>query len=108
MPGCGKTTVGQALAALTGREAVDVDQRIVERAGCSIPEIFAQGGMAEGAELILQTAPLPCRCTDCGHTFELHRRPFTCPHCGSDARRFTGGHGLAMTNLEVEPEESHD
>ena len=44
MPGCGKTTVGQALAALAGREAIDVDQRIVERAGCSIPEIFAQGG----------------------------------------------------------------
>ena len=40
-------------------------------------EILAQGGMAEGAELILQTAPLPCRCTDCGHTFELHRRHFT-------------------------------
>lgn len=44
MPGCGKTTVGQALAELTGREAIDIDQRIVERAGCSIPEIFAQGG----------------------------------------------------------------
>ena len=44
MPGCGKTTVGQALAALTGREAIDIDQRIVDRAGCSIPEIFAQGG----------------------------------------------------------------
>ena len=44
MPGCGKTTVGQALAELTGREAIDVDRRIVERAGCSIPEIFAQGG----------------------------------------------------------------
>lgn len=44
MPGSGKTSVGQALAKLTGREAVDVDQRIVERAGCSIPEIFAQSG----------------------------------------------------------------
>ena len=44
MPGCGKTTVGQALAELTGREAVDIDRRIVERAGCSIPEIFAHGG----------------------------------------------------------------
>ena len=44
MPGCGKTTVGQALAELTGREAIDIDRRIVERAGCSIPEIFAQGG----------------------------------------------------------------
>ena len=46
MPGCGKTTVGQALAKLTGREAVDVDQRIVARAGCSIPEIFAREGEA--------------------------------------------------------------
>jgi len=44
MPGSGKTTVGQALAALTGREAIDVDQRIAERAGKSIPEIFAQEG----------------------------------------------------------------
>ena len=44
MPGCGKTTLGQALAELTGRESIDIDQRIVEQAGCSIPEIFAQGG----------------------------------------------------------------
>jgi shikimate dehydrogenase len=46
MPGSGKSTVGEALAALTGREAVDIDQRIAARAGCSIPEIFAQGGEA--------------------------------------------------------------
>ena len=44
MPGCGKTTVGEALAVLTGRDAIDIDARIVSRAGCSIPEIFAQGG----------------------------------------------------------------
>lgn len=44
MPGSGKTTVGQALALLTGREAIDIDQRIVERAGKSIPEIFARDG----------------------------------------------------------------
>jgi len=51
MPGCGKTTVGQALAALTGREAIDIDAQIVERAGCSIPEIFAQGGEAAFRDL---------------------------------------------------------
>ena len=44
MPGSGKTTLGTALAALTGREAIDIDQRVVERAGCSIPEIMAAGG----------------------------------------------------------------
>ena len=44
MPGCGKTTVGEALARLTGREAIDIDQRIVQTAGCSIPDIFARDG----------------------------------------------------------------
>ncbi len=47
MPGCGKSTVGRLLAGLTGREAVDIDQQIALRAGCSIPEIFARGGEAE-------------------------------------------------------------
>jgi len=46
MPGCGKTTLGQALAELTGREAIDLDQRIVEKAGRSIPQIFASEGEA--------------------------------------------------------------
>ena len=46
MPGCGKSTVGAALAALTGREAVDIDAEIERRAGCTIPEIFARGGEA--------------------------------------------------------------
>ena len=46
MPGCGKTSVGQALAELTGREAIDVDARIVARAGCSIPELFVKEGEA--------------------------------------------------------------
>ena len=44
MPGCGKTTLGQKLAELTGREAIDLDQKIVEKAGRSIPEIFASEG----------------------------------------------------------------
>ena len=46
MPGSGKSTVGALLAEQTGREAIDIDQRIAARAGCSIPEIFTQGGEA--------------------------------------------------------------
>ena len=46
MPGCGKSAVGAALAALSGREAVDIDQCIERRAGCTIAQIFA----AEGEE----------------------------------------------------------
>ena len=43
MPGCGKTTVGQAPAQKTGREAIDLDKRIAARAGCSMPEMFCPG-----------------------------------------------------------------
>lgn len=44
MPGCGKTTVGRALAGLSGRPLVDLDEEIVRRAGRPIPEIFAREG----------------------------------------------------------------
>lgn len=44
MPGCGKTTVGEALAQRLGKTLVDVDEEIVRAAGCSIPEIFSREG----------------------------------------------------------------
>ena len=46
MPGCGKSTIGGKLAELTGRTFVDTDALIVERAGVTIPEIFAAHGEA--------------------------------------------------------------
>ena len=42
--GSGKTTVGRLLARRTGRDFVDLDHEISRRAGCTIPEIFAEGG----------------------------------------------------------------
>jgi len=44
MPGCGKSTVGKVIAGKCGREFVDLDAVIVERAGMPIPEIFAKYG----------------------------------------------------------------
>ncbi len=44
MPGCGKTTIGTALADKLGRTFVDLDAEIVKHAGKSIPEIFDQVG----------------------------------------------------------------
>ena len=46
MPGCGKTTVGRALADLLGRPFYDADEQIETRAGRKIPDIFAQDGEA--------------------------------------------------------------
>ncbi len=44
MPGCGKSTVAAHLGHTLGRKVVDADAQIAELAGCTIPEIFAQGG----------------------------------------------------------------
>ena len=44
MPGCGKSTVGKLLAEKTGKAFVDADDKIVELAGKSIPDIFSQDG----------------------------------------------------------------
>jgi shikimate dehydrogenase len=44
VPGSGKSTIGQALAQKLNRRFVDADAAIVEKAGMSIPEIFALQG----------------------------------------------------------------
>ena len=51
MPGSGKTTVGKALAALSGKPFVDLDEAIVKKAGRTIPEIFASDGELTFREL---------------------------------------------------------
>lgn len=44
MPGSGKTTIGRKIAEATGKEFVDADAVIAEKAGCTIPEIFSAQG----------------------------------------------------------------
>ncbi len=44
MPGCGKSTVAKLLGEAMGREVLDADTLLAEKAGCSIPEIFEKGG----------------------------------------------------------------
>ncbi len=54
MPGCGKSTVGRLVAEKLGRPFVDLDAAIEEKAGRSIPAIFAADG--EEAFRTLETA----------------------------------------------------
>ena len=56
MPGSGKSTIGRIIADALGKELIDADARIVEKAGCTIPEIFANQG--EAAFRAIETAVL--------------------------------------------------
>lgn len=44
MAGCGKSTVGNALAKFLGKKFTDTDEMIVQNEGISIPEIFEKHG----------------------------------------------------------------
>ena len=44
MPGCGKSTIGKALADHLGKTYIDTDAEIIKLARKSIPEVFAEGG----------------------------------------------------------------
>ena len=51
MPGCGKTTIGKAVAEETQKEFIDTDDEIVKKAGMSIPEIFESFGEKKFREI---------------------------------------------------------
>ena len=46
MPGCGKSTIGRALAKTLGKTYVDLDEVIEKNTGMPIPDIFAREGEA--------------------------------------------------------------
>lgn len=69
-------------------------------AGCF--EIFAEGTIADQARLDMRRVPLDCHCTECGHAFTLEKRSFACPLCDSREISFTGGHGCAISAIEVD------
>ncbi len=60
MPGSGKTSVGGALAKLSGKPFVDLDGEIVKKAGKPIPEIFAQEGEAAFRDLEAEVLAAAC------------------------------------------------
>lgn len=51
MPGCGKSTIGKAVASTLNREFIDTDQEIIKKAGMEISEIFATKGEEEFRKL---------------------------------------------------------
>ena len=69
-PGCGKSTVGAALAKRLGKRFVDLDAEIERRTGHNIPDIFAQEGEAAfrryEAEVLAEVAKGNSQVIACG------------------------------------------
>lgn len=51
MPGCGKSSIGKRLARLLGKQHVDTDKLVAERAQKSIEDVFAEDGEPAFREL---------------------------------------------------------
>jgi len=68
--GVGKTKVGKAIAKRLGRKHIDTDDLIVEKAGKSIKEIFADDGEEEFRKLehesVLEAADMDDAVISCG------------------------------------------
>ena len=62
--GAGKTTYGRSLAQQTGLRFVDADDYLMERSGCSIPELFAEKGEQGFRQWERQCLEELCRMTD--------------------------------------------
>ncbi len=65
MPGCGKTTTARRLAALTGREFIDIDAEIVKLCQKPIPEIFADEGEDTFRRIETQVTADICKRSGC-------------------------------------------
>lgn len=65
-------------------------------------EIFSENTIAEGANLVVNTAPLQCDCNACGHKFTLSKRHFVCPACASENIKFNGGGGLMLQSINID------
>ena len=61
MPGCGKSSLGEAVARAMGRPFVDCDAEIAARAGMPVPEIFARFGEARFRAMETEVLRDACR-----------------------------------------------
>lgn len=65
-------------------------------------KVYAQGTVAEGAELVIERVPLQGKCRECTNVFRVHNYNFLCPQCKSRAIDIVAGEELYIEDLEVE------
>ena len=65
--------------------------------------LMAEGTVADGAELQVESLPMQGRCDACGQTVSTNKRSFGCPACASPEVSWSGGNELFIDSLNVKP-----
>ncbi len=66
-------------------------------------EMFAEGTVADGAELVIDEMPVRARCKECGTEFEVPRYRFECPSCAGGEVDVIAGQELYIESFEAGP-----
>jgi hydrogenase nickel incorporation protein HypA/HybF len=63
--------------------------------------LAAAGTLAEAAELLIETAPVKVKCTQCGAESEAVPNRLLCAVCGDYRTRLVSGDEMLLANLEL-------
>ncbi|MBS1227507.1 MAG: hydrogenase expression protein [Proteobacteria bacterium] len=69
---------------------------------CSCFEMFAEGTVAEGAELVIDMLGVRGRCRTCASEFDVARYHFECPACAGIDIEVIQGQELYIESFEVD------
>lgn len=69
---------------------------------CSCFEMFAEGTVAEGAELVIDVLGVRGRCRGCSSEFEVQRYRFECPNCAGSDIEVIQGQELYIESFEAD------
>jgi len=80
---------------------------------CSCFEMFAEGTVADGAQLIIDAVEVRGRCRSCGTEFDVPRYRFECPNCAGNDIEVIQGQELYIESFDADendrdPGESRD
>jgi hydrogenase nickel incorporation protein HypA/HybF len=64
-------------------------------------ELFAEGTIAEGADLVIDTVGIRGRCRDCASEFDIEGFFFHCPSCEGRRVEVTAGEELYIESFET-------
>ncbi len=69
---------------------------------CSCFEMFAEGTIADGAELLIDVIGVRGRCRSCTTEFDIPRFHFVCPACAGNDIEVIQGQELYIESFEAE------